>query len=279
MTRSHRFSFFAVLPPTVLGLLLNTAFAKASAQQIPGGQSPSAAVTTPDRPTIPAHINVHLLARPEVQAHLHLTVRQKNELGLNPGPGRNKPSVAGGGAMKSAEAAGRNFSTKLREVNGQSGNLSPEEQRQAIREMTARLHAEADAQQKASEDAARRVLSSAQLKRLVELDLQLRGPAALGDTEMAEQVQLSAQQRAQIAAILTEAEKQVGKVMFAQTTSSRRPRPSNAPNNRLSPKQQQMHAIEKEAEAKILALLTPEQAEHWQQAQGTPFTFRTDQQD
>jgi len=46
--------------------------------------------------------------------------------------------------------------------------------------------------------------------------------------------------------------------------------------NRLSPVRQKTDKIKKEAEAKILTLLSDDERVRWQEAQGEPFSFRTD---
>lgn len=69
------------------------------------------------------------------------------------------------------------------------------------------------------------ILSSGQMRRLRQLDLRWRGPLALADTKVAEQVQLSPEQSAEVLAALREFQAAQMKAMQSAFT----PRPSNEP--------------------------------------------------
>ena len=87
-------------------------------------------------------------------------------------------------------------------------NLSQEDRRAAMQEARQKMNdirKEAGATMDADLDKkAQEVLKPEQIKRLKELDLQYRGPLALADTKVAEQFNLTAEQKTQIAAILAD---------------------------------------------------------------------------
>jgi hypothetical protein len=246
-----------------------------------------------------------LLQRPEVQNHLKLTVRQKAELGLNPKP-RTRSNDAGGGPAAPPPPD---------DLLGNSGRVSiilspdeastaatPEERKKKADAAIARLRDQLAVASEANATKIKEVLTPAQYVRLLQLDLQKRGPFALGDPAVAEQVQIEAAKRASIAAVASDAQRRIGTVMSealrerlspssAPGTSAGSSNPSNFRvipraqveqfqrdmKNRLSPTRQKADKIRREAEEQILAQLSEEEKTRWQQVQGEPFPFRTDQ--
>ncbi len=234
-----------------------------------------------------------LLQRPEVQNHLKLTVRQKGELGLNP-----KPSANG--------AAGRNAPPAGDDLPGSSGRIalvlpaeagesgaSPDERQKQAEAALEKLRAQLAADAGSRLGKIKEVLTPDQYARLLQLDLQRRGPLALGDPVVAEQIKLDLAKRAPVAALANDAQKRIGEATSeALRKSLGEPEAGSgdvrivAParleqfrrdmKNRLSPVRQKTDKIKKEGEANVLALLSDEEQTRWREAQGEPFSFRKD---
>jgi hypothetical protein len=244
-----------------------------------------------------------LLQRPEVQTHLKLTVRQKEQLGLNPkARGRSNGADGGPGAPPPPDdllgSSGR--VSIILSPDEAGADTTPEERKKKADAAVARLRDQLAAASEANAAKIKEVLTPAQYARLLQLDLQKRGPFALGDPEVAEQVQIEPAKRAQITALAADAQRRIGAVMSEALQARLAPSragssgSSNGPNfrvipraqveqfqrdmkNRLSPTRQNADKIRREAEEQILAQLSPEERTRWQESQGEPFSFRTDQ--
>ncbi len=202
-----------------------------------------------------------LLERGDVQNHLRLTVRQKKELGLAPSPGTRTGS-------KPVETT----AVPLRiEVDAKS---SPEERQQSVQELSEKMRAQVEASHSASEAKIKEVLTPEQLKRLAELDLQFRGPLALGNPRVAAEVKLSSERRAPITALAQEAQRKMAEATVDALKEGKNIQQER--KNRLSPLRKKTDQAKVEASEKILALLSPEEMARWESAQGKPFRFRTD---
>jgi hypothetical protein len=155
------------------------------------------------------------------------------------------------------------------------------------------------------------ILTPAQMKRLHELDLRWRGPLALSETLLADYLQLNTDQRTGIKAALDSyrtAQRDAIRAQFAGMPRNQRPgrQGNNAgapnpggnaagqqpnpggnapgqPQTPLTPQEMQARAdkakqetakARKEAEAKALAVLNPNQLQGWRTLIGRPFTFR-----
>ena len=134
----------------------------------------------------------------------------------------------------------------------------------------------------------RKILRPEQWQRLQELSLQWRGPLALADPEIAEKVKLQPERRAEIAAIASRYAAAKSEVLMSLTQISE---DASADGSRrtvavrldtselekpMSPARQKIEAAKKEAENKILSLLSDEEQANWQALCGKPFTFRKD---
>jgi hypothetical protein len=218
-----------------------------------------------------------LLERPEVQTHLKLTVRQKSDLGLNPRPRSNdrRPGGRGGESGTPGSApdgeAGR---ITLRVTGGP--NDSPEERQRRLNEVMESARADIEAAGRTRDEKIKEVLSPEQYARLLELDLQRRGPLALGDAAVAEQVKLAANKRVLIANLALEAQRKISEARVEAIREQGLPAYEQQMKNRLSPIRQKTDKVRREAEASILAQLSPDETARWQATQGEPFTFRID---
>ena len=261
----------------------------------------------------PANL-IQLLTRSEVQSHLKLTIRQKNELGLTPAPANG---AGGQGGAADPEAARRRdqMRQRFREMGEKMRDLPEEERRQKMREMGEQVRGEFEAARTARDEKIKEVLTPEQYQRLLALDLQFRGPLALGDAKVAEQIKIAPERRAPISAAANEAQTQIRQAIFESMgftpggpqqgadpgtvpgagAGRRQQRSQRAQGgqrgrggagfgqlqqdmkNRLSPVRQKVDKTRKAAEEKILALLSAEESARWTAALGEPFSFRTDQ--
>lgn len=194
-----------------------------------------------------------LVMRPEVQNELRLSLQQKNALA------EAFPSGPRMGVRVQAEGGG-----------------SEEEMRKKIQEQVA-------AQFAAMDDKLKEILKPEQTKRLRELDLQWRGPVALADGRIADEVRLSAEHRAEIGKIVSEYNRKRFEILRetaqVSTDGNRQAIVLRAPESEspLSPRRKQLDAARKDAEVQILAVLSGEERAPWKSAQGAPFVFRKDQ--
>jgi hypothetical protein len=200
-----------------------------------------------------------LLKRPEVQNAISLDLKQKQALeDLLNNPQRS--------------------AIRINAVN--EGDRDPEKIRKQIEDQI-------KAQQGGVEERIKSVLKPDQYDRLLQLDLQWRGPLALADQKVADRLKIAQESRREIAPIAGEYHAVKAKVMMelaqqSQEGSGGQVRVMMKLNtkeleNPLSPSYKKLDAAKKEAEKKILAVLSPEDKATWKQAQGAPFVFRTDQ--
>lgn len=237
-----------------------------------------------------------LLSRPEVQAHLRLTIRQKAELGLSPPPPAGAAATApsaSGIAGPAREAKMQQRMEKLRAALLQGGTENtPQTSNGATPSRPAgSAPTLADAEKSLDrifgvfetfageivaddEETLKRVLSPEQFTRFEQIRLQWRGPVALADAKIAVRVGLASERRAGIVAIARQAQGQLLQSVTEATAQSSNP--ASDRKNRLSPLFRATRTAKNTANEKIIALLTPEEAARWKAAQGEPFTFRTD---
>jgi hypothetical protein len=240
--------------PVVLMLLTTAPFA-ASGQE--------AQIALPPMPPVALSMNnlVRLLSRPEVQSHLRLTLKQKNALAdLFNNPQRGRANI---------------------QITTQ-GQPDPAAIRQQIQDQIA-------ARQGEQEKQIAEILKPEQMTRLHELDMQWQGPVALGDSKVAGEVKLSADHQKEIAGIVQDYQikRQQALMELAQEQTESAPNGrramrrimlnTNVLDNPLHPTRKKLDALRKEAEGKIIGLLSAEEKERWTKAQGEPFTFRKDQ--
>lgn len=196
-----------------------------------------------------------LITRPDVQRGLGLDLQQKNAIKeLFSNPQRN------------------GFQVKL-ESNGPP---DPEALRQSAAEQIR-------AQQGDLETQVKKIVKPDQFDRLLELDLQWRGPLALADQKVAEKLKIERAHRAEIdkAASAYRTEKQEVLMKLAEKNDDGNGRIMVRMNtkeldNPLSASAKQLSKAKEAAEKKILAVLSTEERARWDKAQGESFTFRVD---
>lgn len=236
----------------------------AAAQHNPS-TPPAPALSGFDLGTIGYSWKRELLGRSDVQSHLRLSLRQKEALDLAPLSPEEKRRRQ---QQRSAERA-RSGQSRFIVIDR---NAPPEEREKREQEFRAVMQRLRDNERKQIET----VLTEAQQKRLNELDLQWRGPAALGDPAVAKQVELSEATCAKILPAARDYFAQRGTAVRAAVKKDRNVVPPKAIENKLSPLGKTMNNLDKTSDARILALLSDEERARWTAARGEPFTFRTD---
>lgn len=234
-----------------------------------------------------------LLQRDDVQSHLMITARQREAL-------QDMQNKAMTEFQQKMQANRPDFQS-LR-------NLSPEERQTKIQEMQQQMQQTMQSFQEDLDKKTEAILKPAQVKRLHELDLQWRGPLAIADPKVGDQLDLSQEQKGKLGEILTEFRTKQQEAMRSAFGGfggrGRRNRNNNgdpngnangdpnagagqqdgnAPPQRPDPQQMQarfaeaqkeIEKIKKESSAKVLELLAPEQKQKWDDLVGKKFTFR-----
>jgi hypothetical protein len=143
------------------------------------------------------------------------------------------------------------------------------------------------AQQGGIDERIKSVLRPEQYDRLQQLDLQWRGLLALADQKVADRLKIAPAHRGEIGKISADYQAIKGQVMMELAQKSE----EGAGNERrvmvrmntkelenpLSPAYKKLDEAKKDAEKKIMAVLSSEERVTWKAAQGAPFVFRTDQ--
>jgi len=130
----------------------------------------------------------------------------------------------------------------------------------------AQLEAQMERRTADLERAVAAILSDVQLKRARQLSLQLEGGAALARSEIADQLDLTPDQRKQVAGILRTSRDKTRAVM---ETLDPRTTPPAAAQTAMT----RSEAIRKAADKALLALLTDAQRRRWKNLVGQPFRF------
>lgn len=228
----------------------------------------------------PAYRNTAgLLLRNDVRSELVLSSKQREEVE----------------ALEKGERASAPKPLKF-EFKSEDGPSSPEDIREKVeRQMREVVSSTMDDRNKKAEAA----LRAEQLRRLHQLDLQWRGPLALVDSKLAEELELSLEQRQKVQELYHEYRATQGKIMseamkeFTETQESNDSQDGSErrsvavririPNEKeMTPKQKALFEkrdkdIEQARKAqgeKALAVLNDAQKQKWQSLQGRKFTFR-----
>lgn len=212
-----------------------------------------------------------LLQRAEVQNDLHLDLRQKKAI-----EELQSQSQAGMRGRMQQAMQGIDFQ--------QMRTLSPEARQAKMAEIQPLMQAAMQSWQGELNDKIKAILKPEQVTRIYQLDKQRRGPLALADPKIADELKLTQEHRAEIQKIQQEFQQQQGELMrsaFESMQGSGGFQPGQPPRfpdftNKLSPWKQKMDKIRKAAEEKTLAVLNEQEKAAWKTANGEPFTFRAD---
>jgi hypothetical protein len=165
-------------------------------------------------------------------------------------------------------------------LRGSDANDPSAAHRQADEQIRAQL-GDQDARIKA-------ILTSEQWDRLQQISLQWRGPLAMAEPGVAQQMQLSAEHRSEVARIAAEYAAVKSEVMAslaqkqedASMDGSRRMvairLDTSELEKRFSPARQKLEKAKQDAERRIMEVLDRDERARWRAACGDPFTVRAD---
>jgi hypothetical protein len=137
------------------------------------------------------------------------------------------------------------------------------------------------AQRNAGDEKLKSILKPEQMKRLLQLDLQWRGPLAMADPRVAERLDIASAHRTKINDISAEFN-QVRAELLSEAMHIDQSAPgiirvdTKDMDNPLTPVGKKYAGAKKSAEDKILKLLSAEEKARWKQSQGEEFVFRKD---
>jgi Spy/CpxP family protein refolding chaperone len=148
----------------------------------------------------PSHKNLLLLLkRNDVYTELRMTGGQKKQLEEEENRGRQEMMTT---ALSNIQALRDEAQSARREGGRERG--SRDERMAQIRERGQEMMQAMTTSMENMEKKVEKILSPKQMKRLLELDLQWRGPLAMSDKEVADKVDLSPEQRAEVEKLLQE---------------------------------------------------------------------------
>lgn len=218
-----------------------------------------------------------LLRREDVQNELALNGTQKEKMQAN------------------RQQGGQNIRQKMQESGIDfrgMGDMTPEQRQEMMQKIqTMRQGIEktmASDQQKQIDE----ILTAPQRKRLAELDLQYRGPLALGEEAVAKRFNLTPDQQREVGNVVTEYRTGREEAMRAVFPNRRGGGGNNAGGGqpgqpgqfeqldpvaaqaRLEESRKSIDRIKKGSSDKIVALLSDSQKAAWKAVQGKPFVFK-----
>ncbi len=219
-----------------------------------------------------------LLMRQEVQSEIHLDLRQRAAL----------QELQGTAPQQIREQMQQNLQGLQ--------NLTPEQRQAKMQELTATIRAQVQQFQGELTKKVEEILRPNQVTRLHELDLQFRGPLALADQRVADEVKISSEHRIAIVRINGDFQSKIQDFVqdfmadmrvrgfgpaatpgaAAGGQGFRRPNQTGPPDVEalFAPVQKKIEPIKKDAEEKAVAVLDEDEKKRWAAAQGEPFTFR-----
>ncbi len=250
---------------------------------------------------------LQLLQRADVQSHIHLDIKQKNELG----------QLTTASQQEMRNQMGQVFQSMRQNAQAQpqGQNLSRQERQQQMQQQMAaiqpQIQATMDKVQGEIDEKVASILRPDQLKRLHELDLQWRGPLSLGADKVAKEIEESDEHKATVLAIYqdyTKAQNDARMQMFQNMgrggrggqsqggqpggqAGSNQAQPGGTPqagqpggqNNGFQAMQARMADLQKAddearkaAEAKVLTTVSADEKSAWTKAIGEIFRFRKD---
>jgi hypothetical protein len=110
------------------------------------------------------------------------------------------------------------------------------------------------------------VLDAEQLKRLKQIDLQLKGPRAFADANVQTSLKMNAEQKDNIKSILADADKELAEIRKEMQKEIQ------AGNfQALQAMNEKMTTINKDLQSRVSSVLTPDQKRNWQEMIGDEF--------
>ncbi len=233
-----------------------------------------------------------IVFRPDVQAELGLNGPQKNSLAAPFRPNSARQAAQQERLQQEMARFHEEYDAYVAEA-GRIRELPASEQKAAravlderrdarIAADKTRRETEQEQQSATQTQQMRSVLTPEQERRLAELVLQFRGPLALADPQVADQVGLSAPVRAAIQDVLAQASGETSRAisgaLLARMRNFSARRQAGLPVSPASdsPKSAETARIRAEAERAVIALLPSDEKARWEQAQGKTFSFEVD---
>lgn len=277
-------------PPVIRRAPAKTTFTQGSGS--PFSTPQVGGVLEPDRPHI-----TQMLMRGDVRGELNLDKLQRETLDMQRG-------TAGDALRRQA----RQDAKRIQDLQSEGENLSPGERPAHAREVRAAIQQDHLVFESEADKRTLTALTPAQIKRVVELDLQWRGPFALATPSLADTLQISDTQRAAIEAEAKAFLETQNEALRAAAPGLHPPtlpqdksveKSARVQNGRgtsvveihsslvtLTPEQtrardlktivalQPLQPARQAGEARVVALLTLEQQQQWKALLGSPFAFR-----
>ncbi len=237
-----------------------------------------------DRNPLVSHA-MQLLNRADVQNDIHLDLKQKQAL-------QDTETQA----MSDWRQQRQQMFQSMRQNRGQD-QTAPQDRTQRRQQMREQMQQQQTAFQTQLQGKVDQILRPDQVRRLHELDLQWRGPLAVADPKVADELQISQEHRAVIATLANDylnAQRQARMDLFRSLRPNRRQpgqggqpgqpdaaAPATPPTpeemqSRFEALQRSDAAARKTAEEKALAELSPDERARWTAATGSPFVFERD---
>jgi Spy/CpxP family protein refolding chaperone len=161
--------------------------------------------------------------------------------------------------VEKLSAPGKKLGEKMREINaGGFQNLTDEERQERRKKTEEASKAANDEALKLAKD----TLKEDQVKRLHQIELQVKGTAAFSDEAVQSALKLTDEQKQDIKKIQEESRKAMGELF----------QPGGGGNREEN--QKKMQTLRKETQEKIAGLLTADQKKAWKDMTGEPFEIK-----
>lgn len=206
-----------------------------------------------------------LLRRPDVQTEIRLDLKQRRDLD----------------AIEQSQRT--EIQARIQETFEGLQELTDEQRQQKMNEGREAMLEQIDQFQGEHNKKVDEILRPEQKQRLHELDLQIRGPFALNDPKVAEEAKIGSEHRTAIGNIYAGFQKETQDVReeFMQDMRDsgvfERDQPDGQPVDfraRFTQLEKKIEPLRKEAEKRILDVLSDEERARWTAIQGVKFTFR-----
>jgi hypothetical protein len=215
-----------------------------------------------------------LLQRPEVQNELGLDLKQKNAIAALEEDQRTGMRDRMRQAMQGQTNPFQNMTPEQRR------NMTPEQRQQMAEQMRQQIQpiiqAAMNQWQGELSEKIKAILKPEQVTRLYQLDLQKRGPMAMGDARVAQQIKLTPQSATTISKIANDWQAAQQQIIGEAFREAREQNQMPDFQNKLSPARKKIDQNRQDAEAKALATLSADEKASWQAAIGREFRFRPD---
>ena len=212
-----------------------------------------------------------LLMRSDVQREISLGLRQKTAIEEL----QQKSQVA---RQQKMGAVMQNVAAGLR-------NANPQDRQAQMQDVQTQMETAMNSLEGELSEQIKKILKPEQVTRLHELDLQKRGPIALSDSKVQEELKITQPSRSEIAKLVAVFNTKQREIMMTGMQQLQQNgggiQPGQRPTQQkmqeiLAPLQKKVADEQTATEELIVTVLTPEESETWTKALGVKFRFRTD---